>query len=212
MSTKARYHHGDLRTALIEAGEAVLVERGLAGFTLRECARRAGGSHAAPAHHFGSASGLLTVLAARGYAALAEALAAAHVDDATARFAATMRAYVDFARKNPERFRLMFRCDVLDQAAPELIEASRKTFARLTNVIRAQRSERPLAPEELATLPALPELVADVLVGWCQVHGMAHLLIEGQLSVMHPDTSQAFWEAMIDANAPRLAAMLQNDG
>ena len=51
------YHHGALREALIEATEVLLTERGAEGFSLREVARRAGVSPAAPAHHFGDAAG-----------------------------------------------------------------------------------------------------------------------------------------------------------
>src|SRR5215510_9357488 len=65
------YHHGDLSRALVEAAEALITERGVEGFTLRECARRAGVSHAAPAHHFGDAGGLLTEVAMDGFARLA---------------------------------------------------------------------------------------------------------------------------------------------
>ena len=61
------YHHGDLRNALVAAAEAELAEHGIEGFTLRGCAKRAGVSHAAPAHHFGDAAGLLTAVAAAGF-------------------------------------------------------------------------------------------------------------------------------------------------
>src|SRR6478609_8578950 len=61
------YHHGDLRKALLDAAEAELAEKGLEGFTLRGCAKRAGVSHAAPAHHFKDANALLTALAAVGH-------------------------------------------------------------------------------------------------------------------------------------------------
>ena len=64
------YHHGSLRSALIAAAEAVIAERGLDGFSLRETARRAGVSAAAPAHHFGDARGLLTAVAAQAFADL----------------------------------------------------------------------------------------------------------------------------------------------
>ena len=64
-AARSRYHHGDLRAALIEAGAAILAERGIEGFSLRECARRAAVSPAAPAHHFGDSRGLLTAIAAR---------------------------------------------------------------------------------------------------------------------------------------------------
>ena len=70
------YHHGALRAALIEAAEAVIAERGVDGFSLRETARRAGVSPAAPAHHFGDARGLLTALAAEAFRRFGDALAA----------------------------------------------------------------------------------------------------------------------------------------
>ena len=62
------YHHGQLREALVASGRTLLAERGIRGFTLRECARRAGVSHGAPAHHFGDAAGMLTAYAAQGFA------------------------------------------------------------------------------------------------------------------------------------------------
>ena len=67
MATKT-YHHGDLRNALLDAAETVLAARGVEAFSLRACAKEAGVSHAAPAHHFRDVAGLLTALAARGFA------------------------------------------------------------------------------------------------------------------------------------------------
>ena len=62
------YHHGDLREALVTAGRKLVEEKGIRGFTLRECARRAEVSHAAPAHHFASMGDLLAELVCRGFA------------------------------------------------------------------------------------------------------------------------------------------------
>src|SRR5262245_63504551 len=70
------YHHGELREALVSAGRKLLEERGLRGFTLRECARRATVSHAAPAHHFASIDDLLAEIATRGYHELTAAMSA----------------------------------------------------------------------------------------------------------------------------------------
>src|SRR3974390_2682001 len=71
------YHHGALRQSLIAATEAIILERGVDGFTLREAARRAGVSPAAPAHHFGDARGLLSEVATLGFKEFGEALRAA---------------------------------------------------------------------------------------------------------------------------------------
>src|SRR5258708_20556908 len=70
------YHHGELREALVAAGRKLLEEKGLRSFTLRECARRAQVSHAAPAHHFASIDDLLAEIATRGYHDLTAAIPA----------------------------------------------------------------------------------------------------------------------------------------
>src|SRR5690242_13949866 len=61
------YHHGALRAALVAATEDLLLEEGVAGFTLRKAARRVGVSPSAPAHHFGDAAGLLSEVATLGF-------------------------------------------------------------------------------------------------------------------------------------------------
>ncbi len=71
------YHHGNLRTTLLDAADAVLAERGVQGITLRDVARSAGVSHAAPYHHFASLEELLAAVAERGFRVLGEAMASA---------------------------------------------------------------------------------------------------------------------------------------
>src|SRR4030095_14934141 len=72
------YHHGDLPRALLEAAVQAIAEAGAAAVSLRELARRAGVSHAAPAHHFGDKAGLLTAVAADGFRRLAATLGDAY--------------------------------------------------------------------------------------------------------------------------------------
>src|ERR1700716_2929700 len=79
------YHHGDPRRVLLEEAGASLRESGPAARSLRALARRAGVSHAAPAHHFGDKRGLLTAVAAEGFRRLSASLAATY--DATRVFA-----------------------------------------------------------------------------------------------------------------------------
>jgi len=213
MSTQTPYHHGHLHAALLDAAEAVLAERGLTRFTLRECARRAGVSHAAPAHHFGGVSGLLTALAARGFEHLVARVRLERgrrdAGDLDAQMIATTRAYVDFARAEPEVFRLMFRCDVLDVDDGDLRAAAHQTYAELTSVIREQRGEAAMSSEELAHLASVPRLIEDILIGWCHIHGLAHLLIEGQLDMMIGDDEEAFLARVIADNGPRLGTVLR---
>jgi AcrR family transcriptional regulator len=94
------YHHGDLRRAILTAALDVITADGPAGLSLRDLARRAGVSHAAPAHHFRDRTGLLTAIAAEGFALLAAALNdASDLKDAGVR-------YVRFAREHPAHFQL----------------------------------------------------------------------------------------------------------
>ncbi|MFD2024591.1 TetR/AcrR family transcriptional regulator [Promicromonospora aerolata] len=90
------YHHGDLRRAMTSAAATAVAERGPAGLSLRELARLAGVSHAAPAHHFGDKAGVLTAVAAEGFRLLTAALAEAEDD-----LLASGLAYVRFAVDHP---------------------------------------------------------------------------------------------------------------
>ncbi|MBP0577839.1 TetR/AcrR family transcriptional regulator [Labrys sp. LIt4] len=172
---KGSYHHGDLRAALLAAAELVLAERGVEGFTLRECARRAGVSHAAPAHHFGDVAGLLTAVAALGFETLTRFMreARAGIEEPQARLRAIGRGYVAFARQYPERFRLAFNRHRLNGEDPALRAAGQEAFAELETAIRlvTKAGDGPLASDQLHVL----------LHTWSVVHGYAHLLLAGQL-------------------------------
>ena len=184
--THTPYHHGDLRAALLDAGDELLREAGLQGFTLRGCARRAGVSHAAPKHHFGDVKGLLTALAERGFQRLADGLVKeldAANGDLALEMVGTARAYTAFAERYPEHFRIMFRQDLVDfnMAAPP--PAVLKTFVELTNVIRRQRGECEIEASEMDGEKSTA-LINDILLGWCFIHGYAHLRLEGQLAMV----------------------------
>ena len=131
MTKKSRpYHHGNLRTALIAAAEAVITERGVDGFSLREAARRAGVSPAAPGHHFGDARGLLTAVATAAFTELGDVLAAAAAvpGDRRPRLEAQGAAYVGFALAHPAAFDLMWRRAVVDAADPDFVAAGRSSM------------------------------------------------------------------------------------
>jgi AcrR family transcriptional regulator len=173
---RAGYHHGDLRHALVAATEAILVEAGVEGFSLREAARRAGVSPAAPAHHFGDASGLLTEVAVLGFEGLTAALQAADATgggDPAARLRAQAAAYVRYALAHRARFQLMFRWRVLRGTDPRLSQAANAAFGTLEAAVRAAAGLDALAP--------LPTDVLAALIGaWSLPHGFAHLAIDGQ--------------------------------
>ncbi|CAK7258314.1 MULTISPECIES: TetR/AcrR family transcriptional regulator [unclassified Shinella] len=172
------YHHGDLRDALIRAADELLTERGLEGFTLRETARRAGVSPAAPSHHFGGTAGLLTEVAALGWAELARRLAIAGDTGSTAeRLKAQGVAYVRFAVEFPGRFHLMFRHDMLLRDQPSLDRATGEAWNALERTVRALRGQK-----EGEELDAEGEAM---LIGiWSTAHGFAHLTLDKKLSRM----------------------------
>ena len=169
------YHHGALRQALIEATDALLAEKGAEAFSLREVARRAGVSPAAPAHHFGDARGLLTAVATLGFDGLAEALRTAEAaagSDARRRLREQGVAYVAFAMRYPGRFRLMFRNELHHEDA-ELMRAGNAAFQVLEDGVRRAFG---LAPGKALTGKAWTALLAL----WSVVHGYAHLTIAGR--------------------------------
>lgn len=166
------YHHGDLREALILAAIALLEEKGLASFTLRECARRAGVSHAAPAHHFASAADLLAEIAARGFERFVATLgAAADAEELPeARLAAMGQAYVAFALANPAVYGLMFRGAAGSLQSPHLKSAATAAWQQLCDgvavVLGPQRQD---------------EVTAKAAAVWALVHGTATLMLDRKL-------------------------------
>lgn len=174
------YHHGALKQALLAAAEEILIEEGLAGLTLREAARRAGVSHAAPKNHFGDIKGLLSELAALGFRRLTAELqrAAAGASGADETMDAIGRAYVGFAQTSPGLFHLMYRSEALDFTRPALSEA----LTHVSNSLREAVTRRQTVRDEAAKSPL--DTVAAMATSWCLVHGFATLLIDRRLDPM----------------------------
>lgn len=161
------YHHGDLRETLLDAAEALLAQRGASALSLRDVARGAGVSHAAPYHHFAGLPELLAALAERSFRQLGAAMQAgvdAHPADAREQLLAIAAAYVDFARRRPARFRLMF--------GPVL--ASRSRHPGLDRA--AEASFRVLLDAATRFDAAAGALIA--LTGWSLAHGLSHLSLD----------------------------------
>ena len=151
--TPSRYHHGDLPNVLRRAAADLLAERGPAGFSLREVARRAGVSHAAPAHHFGDAEGLLTAVAIEGFQHLTAetTAAAAGVDDPVEALAHLARAYVTASLAHPGHCAIMFREDAVDADDPGYQEWGQRAYGVLLDAIaRLAREQAPDLDVELA--------------------------------------------------------------
>ncbi|MFB6808816.1 TetR/AcrR family transcriptional regulator [Streptomyces sp. NPDC056387] len=165
MTSQRTYHHGDLRRAVLTAALDVIAAEGPGALSLRDLARRAGVSHAAPAHHFKDRTGLLTAIAAEGYDFLSEALA-----DAPDLRERGVR-YVRFATTHPAHFQVMFQPELLRADDPHLTAARQRAGAQL----RAGVDQLPDAgrgdDSRLAGIAA-----------WSLAHGFATLLLSRNLN------------------------------
>ncbi len=171
------YHHGDLRAALLAAAERELAANGVEGFTLRGCARRAGVSHAAPAHHFPDVRALLTEMAIIGFERLAASMAL-HArglpPGSLDHILAIGNGYVAFAVDNPHLFRLIFRSALLDADERRFKAAGAAAFSVPVRAIGAlYGSDDPMADPSLAT---------RVIAMWSIVHGFSELMLAGQFA------------------------------
>ena len=175
--TRRPYHHGDLRRAILTAALDVIAADGPSALSLRDLARRAGVSHAAPAHHFKDRTGLLTAIAAEGFGLLAGAVGeAADLKDAGVR-------YVRFAREHPAHFQVMFAPELLRDGDLELTTARALATDALRHAVSAVPPEGRGPDDRLAGVAA-----------WSLAHGFATLLLGRNLdgAVGEQDPEEVF--------------------
>lgn len=174
-----RYHHGNLRAALLRAAFHLVGKKGLEAFTLREVARRAGVSHNAPYRHFSSREDLLAALATEGLTQLHEALETSirGVTGATERLRAASRAYLRFALDNRARFEVMFHSAFDRETYPEYVAAYNRPLALLAGLMQEQEG-----------LTTDVEKAGDLI--WASVHGITVLGLSGRLLFGRPELLQ----------------------
>ncbi len=164
------YHHGDLRRAILDAAIESISANGSAALSLRELARRAGVSHAAPIHHFGDKAGVLTALAAEGYELLANALEAAGDE-----FVEAGVAYVRFATTYKAHFEVMIRPDTYHPDDPTVVAARERASQALVDGVRTK------------TTRTGREARLTGIAAWSLVHGFATLSLTGALQDLGDD-------------------------
>ena len=172
-----KYHHGDLKNALIQAGVEILSQEGTGGLSLRKVALRAGVSHNAPYSHFPDKQSLIAAISTEGFYRLYDELDAAissHPDDPRQQLQQGAWAYAQFAIHNTETFKIMFS-GVLEKEKeyPAFVEVSQKAFNRVVDVVRACQQAGVLRSGS-------PEVMAVAV--WGQIHGIVSLMLEGQIS------------------------------
>ena len=170
------YHHGDLRAALLAEAAAMIDEGGTSSVTMRAIGRRLGVSRSAPYRHFADKSALLVAVAAAGFDRLRdrlEAVAAGAPGAGIERLRQVGAEYVRFALENPGHYRLMYGKEaVTREDRPELREAANALFDELVRIVRTHQRNGTIKRQD-------PHLQA--YVAWGAVHGLASLLIEGQI-------------------------------
>ena len=197
-TNRPNYHHGDLKAALIGAATEIIAEAGVEGFSLREAARRAGVAASAPAHHFGSAKGLLTEVALQGYRQLGSYLAQVNPsDDPRVDIIGISLAYVRFALDHPGLFRLMFRNDLVNRADPRYRETSMAALGAFGRAAGAYGTVQKLAPTEA------------VVATWSAIHGLAHLMLEEKLE---PLLGQGSSHELLETRLPQIVGAIWQAG
>ena len=192
------YHHGDLRRSLLEAAGASIEENGVEALSLRQLARDAGVSHAAPSRHFRDKQALLDALAEDGFNRLAASLNEATRSPATTpagarrRFGDLARCYVGFALAQPTLLSMMFGLKHAPSARPELLAAGQASMEVTMRVVAE-------AQEIGAVAPGDPHRIA--LVAFATFHGVAVLSSGGLLDGVSADdlvasASELFWNAV----------------
>jgi AcrR family transcriptional regulator len=174
---KSSYHHGDLKSALLDETARILREEGEDALSLRRLAANLDVSRTAPYNHFKNKEALLSAVAEEGFSRYAAAMEAAQkrsrMLDGRGRTYAVVKTYIDFARKNPEYYDLMYGSKSWRSVDPE---KSLAVTAR--SVLRGdvERLKRHQANGQIKADLDLPQFVK---VYWGTLHGISRLLLDG---------------------------------
>jgi AcrR family transcriptional regulator len=182
------YHHGNLRATLLAAAERGLRERGADQLSLRDLAREAGVSHAAPRRHFPDRQALLDALAEAGFAQLDTALRTALTgagDDFPARVRASMTAYTRFATRNAALLELMYTSKHRPDTT-RIAKAAEAPFGLMNELIVQGQEQGALqkgAPERIgivlfATLQGIASIINGNIVKPELLDGLVETAVE----------------------------------
>jgi len=170
---KHSYHHGNLRDELMKVAVKHLNEAGVENLSLRAIARELEVSQTAPYRHFNDKNSLLAALAVDGFNTLKNEMLAAIKQCSHKNIHALQScgiAYVNFARKNPEKYQLMFSQGIINrQQYTELMSSSKAAFKVLQEVIEQGIQHGSFKEQQI-------EMVSNT--AWALVHGLSTLIID----------------------------------
>ena len=172
---KTSYHHGDLRSALLEAATNMIAEEGLEKLTMRGLSQRVGVSRTALYRHFDDKTALLAAIAEEGFKQMTQGIQPEIADsegDILSIFEKMWIRYVHFAVENPTLYSLMFGKQIFDwQNYPGLLKAGTDSFNQVVELVRIGQQANKLKsgdPRKLA------------YVAWSMAHGLAIHTIDGR--------------------------------
>ena len=173
---KKAYHHGDLRNSLLASAEPLLARKGVTDWSLREVAKAAGVSHAAPYRHFPDKTALLEAIAEEGFGRLQRACEAAerdHPADPARQLVDAGMGYLFFAVEKPSVVHLMFGGVIaLDDCGHDLAQAADTSFQSLVRIVRNGQA---------AGLYRKADTLDLTLAAWSMVYGLSLMVTAGML-------------------------------
>lgn len=182
--TKTSYHHGDLRSSLLDVATQLIAEGGVDALSMRKLADRVGVSRTAPYHHFTDKHALLSALAEEGFKAYEHSLreTMAGVSDPDEWLPCFAHWYLSFAQANPELYNLMFGQNVWKAGEPteQLKGQAHGCFRRYVEMV-SDWQQRGLIANDMDPL-------RFAQVSWSTLHGMSRLLLDGiYVDIKHLD-------------------------
>lgn len=175
--SEQRYHHGDLRRALITHALRIIDAEGIEALTIRRLAKEAGVSHAAPAYHFADKSAIVIAVATEGFRIFGNALASAlEITDPQERLRTIGRAYCRFAYDHPAYYRIMFgeHDDLPDREDERFTSTAVQAFETLLTVVRPL-----VVAPDMSDKEALQRTRSAAMAAWSIVHGTVTLWQSG---------------------------------
>jgi len=179
MDTPIKYQFGDLRLRLLKTASEILSEKGLKKLTMRSLSNKVGVSRTAPYRHFENKDALLLAIAEKGFNELTIRYKKINCDkslDSLSKLQNIALAYIEFAIINPGPFRLMFGQEIIQhQRSEKLCSDARATFNEYLIAVKALQDEKNITTVDYSVL-------ANYF--WTIVHGLAILLIDGQVQII----------------------------
>lgn len=166
---RSRYHHGDLRTALLQQATLLIREGGVEALSMRTLAERTGVSRTALYHHFQDKNDLLCALAESGFQQLDQLIQSAPMEKMHSAdgLRSLIHSYVHFAADNPEQYDLMFGRLIWKSGMPS--DALKQTaFSSFKHYV-----------EKTATLNNSRNTLRVAQVSWATLHGICKFIIDG---------------------------------